>query len=293
MSKQLISLGVVIPTFIDSFEALSRLDFALDSVLKQELAPKQIVVSDDSPDFFSGRVKEICESKDSATLIFIRHLGAAGVSANSNNGLKLITTDFVHCLHQDDYIQHIDCYSRAASLLEGGEYSWVLLGGMASGLRITPKLRYGKIPLEVNLGLNSIGGPSAVIFPNIPSIRFSEDFTMLCDVNFFLHLQDTLGKPGMIDSCEIHYQMGEWQLQKRISDKDIHLELIKLNTQRKSELRDSLRLIFKYKDRRDVKLRGLMVMSSVSKKIRWRILAAIYKLYVESRLVVRRILDWR
>ncbi len=116
---------------------------------------------------------------------------------------------------------------------------------------------------------------------------------MLCDVNFFLHLQDTLGKPGMIDSCEIHYQMGEWQLQKRISDKDIHLELIKLNTQRKSELRDSLRLIFKYKDRRDVKLRGLMVMSSVSKKIRWRILAAIYKLYVESRLVVRRILDWR
>jgi glycosyltransferase involved in cell wall biosynthesis len=48
VSNNPISLGVVIPTYIDSIEALDRLDSTLESIIKQEFQPAQIVVSDDS-----------------------------------------------------------------------------------------------------------------------------------------------------------------------------------------------------------------------------------------------------
>ena len=290
VSGFLFSIGVVIPTFIESPEALARLNVTLDSILSQEFAPKQIVVSDDSPSKFSNVVQELCISKRGITVEYIKHLGAPGVSANSNHGISYLNTEFIHCLHQDDYLKNSNCYSSVKTILGNQSNSWVLLGGVASSTRIIPALINGRLPLEMNLGINTIGGPSAVIFPSLPEVRFSENFSMLCDVKLFLDLQDILGPPAVLDSVEIVYQMGEWQLQKRISDSEVISELLILNSQRREELRSSLNLVLNQKNRLDVKLRGLIVMSKVSKKLRWKVLVILFRCYVILRFRIRIIL---
>jgi glycosyltransferase involved in cell wall biosynthesis len=293
MTETSISLGVVIPTFIDSEEALFRLNSALDSVLTQNYSPRQIVVTDDSADNFSERVFELCESKNATNLEFIRHLGSPGVSTNSNNGLRFINTDFVHCLHQDDYLRNPDCYSSVAIILNEGEYSWVLLGGAAAGSRVIPRLRNGRIPAEINFGINTIGGPSAVIFPKKPDIKFSENLSMLCDIDLFLNLQDWLGEPCVIESSEVEYQMGGWQLQKRISNVQVLSELLELNSMHKGDLGNSLRYVFTYRHRQDVKLRALKVMSELNGKTHWAVIAAVYELSIHARSLIGRFLRMR
>ena len=144
-------------------------------------------------------------------------------------------------------------------------------------------------PREINLGINTIGGPSAAIFPNNQSLKFSEKFSMLCDVDLFLRLQDLLGEPAVIKSNEIEYQMGSWQLQKKISSSDLFKELVDLNTYRENELLASLLLVFRYRKRLDVKLRALEVMVQVTQLNRWRILSKLFHFYIELRYVIRRI----
>lgn len=283
------SLGVVIPAYIDSVEALNRLNLTLESIIKQRFQPAQIVVSDDSTLEYATQVKDLCDSKAGAIIEYVSHSGTRGVSANSNHGLNLLSTDFAHCLHQDDIIRNSDCYERVISVLGRNQNSWVLLGGVASGFRIIPKLREGRLPREINLGINTIGGPSAAIFPNIQSLKFSEKFNMLCDVDFFLKLQDLIGTPALIDSIEIEYTMGSWQLQKRISSSDLLEELTELNSQRKNELSSSLRLVFRYQNRQDVKLRALEVMARVTQLSRWKVLSTLFHSYIKFRYVMRRL----
>jgi glycosyltransferase involved in cell wall biosynthesis len=265
----------------------------LESIIKQEFQPAQIVVSDDSASEYASQVQKLCDSKKSVGIEYVVHIGSNGVSANSNHGMSFLSTDFVHCLHQDDFIRNADCYRRVVSLLKRNRNSWVLLGGIASGTRIIPKLREGKLPREINLGINTIGGPSAAIFPNDQSIKFSDKFSMLCDVDLFLKLQDAIGSPALIESNEIEYQMGGWQLQRRISNSDLLKELIDLNSYRENELRSSLWQVFKYGNRRDVKLRALKVMSQVTQNNRWKVSSKLFSSYVKFRYVIRKILKWK
>jgi len=277
------TFGVIIPTFINSSEDLNRLDAVLHSINFQTQPPDQIIVSDDSNSEFYPLIEKLLRRYPGLNSRLISNSGPKGVSGNSNNGLRNINTDFVHILHQDDCLINNDCYARISQYLEverGG--TWIILSGKTDDSDIRPMLRKGKLPKELILGVNSIGGPSSMVFSRIPSISFDVRFDMLCDVKMFLDLEEILGSPYIFTGAEIHYKMGPWQLQKRISDEKLFSELLILNSEFRSKYLPLIYRIFRMRKGRDIKLRSFYIASELSNRWYWNFAAFLYKIYSMS-----------
>lgn len=272
-----VSIGLVIPIYIKGASDLTNLEATLKSIERQQRLPDQIVITDDSEMLYFKSTDEILSKFHGLSIIYKKNPGPKGISANSNNGISELTTDYVHCLHQDDIIVQTDLYLRISSVLKKGELRWVLLGGKADGHRIIPSLVKGLLPTEALCGLNTIGGPSCVIFPNIPSLRFDPQFNMLCDVAFFFNAQSELGAPILITNPEIHYGMGEWQEQRRITESEVLSEVLKLTYVYSHFLDKSIIRVFGYRKRFEVKMRALRVLQAAngSSRLGWMIELAI------------------
>lgn len=272
-----VSIGLVIPIYIRSDSDLANLEATLKSIERLQCLPDQIVITDDSEMLHFQSTNEILSKFHGMNIIYKKNPGPKGISANSNNGISELTTDYVHCLHQDDIIVQADLYLRILSVLKEGELRWVLLGGEADGHRIIPGLVKGLLPAEALCGLNTIGGPSCVIFPNIPSLRFDPQFNMLCDVAFFFNTQSELGAPILFTNPEIHYGMGEWQEQRRIAESEVLSEALKLTFVHSHFLYESIIRVFGYRKRFEVKMRALRVLqvANRSSRLGWMIELAI------------------
>lgn len=290
-----VSIGLVIPIYIRSARDLVNLEITLKSVEKLQRLPDQIVITDDSEISHFQSTMEILSNFHGLGFIYKKNLGTKGISANSNNGISELTTDYVHCLHQDDIIIHEDLYLRILSVLKKRELLWVLLGGTADGHRIIPDLVNGLLPTEALCGLNTIGGPSCVIFPNIPSLRFDTRFNMLCDVAFFFNAQSELGAPILFTNSEIHYGMGEWQEQRRITEKDVLSEALKLTFSYSHFLNNCVFRVFRYRKRFEVKIRALWILRGANKSwpVRWIIQLAIVLIFLRLKAagVGRKLID--
>jgi glycosyltransferase involved in cell wall biosynthesis len=277
------SFGVIIPTFINSSEDLNRLDSVLHSINFQTQPPNQVVVSDDSTEEFYSLIEILLRKYPELNARLISNPGPKGVSENSNNGLRNINTDFVHILHQDDCLINNDCYARISQYLAGVRGgTWIILSGKTDESEIRPIIRKGKLPKELVLGVNSLGGPSSMIFSRIPSTTFDTRFDMLCDVKMFLDLEKAFGSPHIFTKPEIHYNMGPWQLQKRISEENLISELLLLNSEIRSNYLPLIYRIFRMKKGRDIKLRSIYIASEISSGWYWKLSLFFYKIYVVS-----------
>jgi glycosyltransferase involved in cell wall biosynthesis len=279
-----LTLGVVIPIYIRGAADLGNLENALKSIENQKSRPIEIVVSDDSDSHHFESTRQILSKFPSLNILYKINSGSTGISSNSNNGISYLTTDYVHCLHQDDSIIGDDLYSQITGSFNFQNSEWALLGGTANGNLIVPSLFKGFLPPEALCGINTIGGPSCVIFPNIPTLRFNTDFNMLCDVSFFFNAQKQLGAPRIFKDTHIFYGMGEWQEQRRIKEEDIFRESLKIFAENPHLLMNSIIRVFRYSKRYEVKIRALRVMQSHKRNALTLILSQFVIVCIRQRL---------
>ncbi len=256
------TLGVVIPIYIRGAADLANLENTLKSIESQKSRPMEIVVSDDSDSHQFDSTRHVLSKFPSLNILYKINSHSRGISSNSNNGISYLTTDYVHCLHQDDSIIGDDLYSRILGSFSIQNLEWALLGGTANGNLIIPSLVKGFLPPEALCGINTIGGPSCVIFPNIPALRFNTNFNMLCDVAFFFDAQKQLGAPRIFKDTYIFYGMGEWQEQRRIIEEAVFKECLQIIGENPHLLMNSIIRVFRYSKRYEVKIRALRVAQS-------------------------------
>lgn len=205
-------ISTVIPVHIRSDLDKNFLFRALTSLNSQELKPLEVILSvDKCPDFLIFQ-KEILQAFPGLNLLFIEHPNSLGISKNSNMGIYKASGDFIHVLHQDDWLFDSDIYSLLSATLRNTNRQFLLLSGMRLNRIYTPRF-----DLTALVGNNEVGGPTGVIFPNFGDLWFDENLVMLLDVDFVHNLINKFGKPKVIDRVCVEYGVSGDQAQNLVT----------------------------------------------------------------------------
>lgn len=221
------SITVVIPFIMRDQNSLEMLLKTLDSVCSQELIPYEVIVSDDSSIANSAQIEEsLSRFRDAhgkgLNIRRVHNSGLKGVAPNSNNGLKLVTSEWVHILHADDYVLRKELYSEILQEVSSNKNSnWFVLAGEVSRKIFRPEVSGEAIKNSVVLGLNCIGGPSAIIFRNDETLFYNENINNFCDIDFTYKCYLLYGEASTLKSVDIFYGVGDWQVQKQFGSEAI------------------------------------------------------------------------
>lgn len=214
------TLGTVIPVYIKNSSDWSQLRRALNSLRIQTQIPDTVLITDDSDSRNYSTLMELVSEFSDLPISVVRNLTNRGISENSNNGLNLIEAEFIHVLHQDDWLGSKNTYERAKEILSKNPGKFILLGSSGSDGASTPKFE-----ITALVGNNQFGGPSGVIFPSNLEVLFDPKLEMLCDVDFVYRLVLISGAPIILQGNQIQYGISDDQAQRRISRTSISEEI--------------------------------------------------------------------
>lgn len=214
------TLGTVIPVYIKNSSDWSQLRRALNSLRIQTQIPDTVLITDDSDSRNYSTLMELVSEFSELPISVVRNLTNRGISENSNNGLNLIEAEFIHVLHQDDWLGSKNTYERAKEILSKNPGKFILLGSSGSDGASTPKFE-----ITALVGNNQFGGPSGVIFPSNLEVLFDPKLKMLCDVDFVYRLVLISGAPIILQGNQIQYGISDDQAQRRISRTSISEEI--------------------------------------------------------------------
>ena len=277
------TLSTVIPVFYRNSDSGDQLRRALTSVVLQDFSPSQVILSDDSSVTDQPYVLQIVSEFESLPITYVKNFGKKGISGNSNNGIRLSTSNYIHVLHQDDFLAHGNVYRETIESLVRSNSGWAVLPFNSNGRVMTPTWR-----LEALVGLNEIGGPSGVVAKNCHFFEFDEQLELFNDVDLFFRFSKIYGEPSVTRSLSISYGSGDYQVQRNTSPAKAAAEYKYLSIKYGScYFLSFLRLLLR-SEHIDLKLFACKVLIS-SHKIN-RLLVPIYVLlWIVSRLQGRRL----
>ena len=206
------TISTVIPVFYRNSDSGDQLRRALASVALQEFSPSQVILSDDSSVLNQPNVLQIVSEFESLPITYVINLGKRGISGNSNNGIRLSASNYIHVLHQDDFLAHGNVYRDTIQNLVRSNSGWAVLPFNSNGRVVNPTWR-----LEALVGLNEIGGPSGVIAKNCQVFEFDEQLELFNDVDLFFRFSKIYGAPSVTRSLSIGYGSGDYQVQRNTS----------------------------------------------------------------------------
>jgi glycosyltransferase involved in cell wall biosynthesis len=165
----------------------------LDSVLQQDYADYEIIVSDDST---NDLISDIVRKRNIPNLSYVRNHPALGAPANWNNAMQMARGEFIKIMHHDDYFTRNDALSLFIKAFKEKPGA-----GLAfCSVRIYYKesddehiVRHTRTQLvrlrrqpEFLFFKNIIGNPSATMFRPMPGIEFNSAYRWLVDVDFYI-----------------------------------------------------------------------------------------------------------
>lgn len=201
MNEYFKSLGVCIPCYVRSERELEFLYRTLESLRSQILKPQEVVLSDDSPTPLAS--SQILASFPELNIRVVRNLFAKGIAGNSNFGVTFLNTEWVHVLHQDDWLREANSYRKIAEAAEALDqnHRWFLVAGMhEDGSNLVPEWKKSNL-----FGFNSVGGPSCLFTRKNDYIEYDERFRMLVDVKNYSDYFTVFGEPGIVTIPSICY----------------------------------------------------------------------------------------
>lgn len=222
------SLSVVIPVYLRNQEDCDFLVRALDSVAMQNLPPCEVIVSNDSASDFDSYLTNLVNDFSSLSINIVKNPTSRGISSNSNNGMRLVQSNYLHILHQDDWLIDTNVYQEIADHLYSRPDCFFLLPG-----QWLDNVSIPKFDLTALLGNNRFGGPSGIIFPGNSSIFFDERLSMLCDVDFVFQLYKKFGRPKIFERVVLEFGVSAGQAQNHIGQDRFSRELHTIFTKHK------------------------------------------------------------
>jgi glycosyltransferase involved in cell wall biosynthesis len=213
-------ITTVIPLYLDSGLPIEKFQKCIESISKQTLKPVEIIISDDSTKVdFSQEIKNFME-KISIPYRYIFFPEADGIGSNSNNGLKKVKSKYVHILHADDQLINFQVYEKMLKVLIEENRDWVIAGSLIEERSHFP--RYNNFLI---LGENSLGGPSAMFAKTESYLQYDPIFHMMVDVDQYVRISLKCGAPALILEPLIVCGVGDWQVQKKLSESEVFTEI--------------------------------------------------------------------
>jgi len=150
----------------------------------------------------------------------IRNNEKRGMGSNSNNGLANVKTEYVHILHSDDLLNSNTAYQVMLETIKTNNQRWVFAAGEIGGKIVIPALDDLLL-----VGQNSLGGPSGLFSKSEIYLRYDPNLKMMVDVEHYFRMIQSFGPPCIIEEPLISYGVGNWQVQRGISDGDVRREI--------------------------------------------------------------------
>lgn len=212
-------ITTIIPTYFDSGVPFSRFISCLESIGKQTIKPRKVIITDDSKD--SALIKRLQEVllDFHLPIEYVRNSNHRGMGSNSNNGLAKATSSYVHILHSDDCLSDNQAYEKMLEKISESQSGWVFSGGRAGANEQKPKLNKHLI-----FGINSLGGPSGLFARRENYLFYDTRLRMLVDVEQYSRILNEFGPPVTIEEPLIDYGVGIWQVQNNIKSREIVTE---------------------------------------------------------------------
>ena len=213
MNENLNNLGVCIPCHVKNENDLILLHRALESIRIQTLRPREIVISDDSPQSLDH--PKIIASFPELNIQVSRNSLTQGIASNSNFGVSHLTTDWIHVLHQDDWLSAPSSYEEIMNRIKEFDktHRWFLVSGNhEDGSTTLPVWKKSNL-----FGFNSIGGPSCLFTRTIDYIPYDERYRMLVDVKNYSDYFNSFGNPGVIGTPQLNYGNPPTRVSRNIS----------------------------------------------------------------------------
>jgi len=205
-----VTLAVIIPVFVNNLEGETQLYRALESVSRQSVLPSEVVLTVDKPRREDSLFTRLRRDFSELHILVVMNIGPRGISSNSNNGIRHVRSQYIHILHQDDWLIDANTYKELENYALS-DMSFLLLPGKRLNRFSIPKF-----DLTALLGNNRFGGPSGLIFPRDSTVFFDEELSMLCDVDFVFQLYKKFGKPEVFERFVIEYGVSDGQAQNHI-----------------------------------------------------------------------------
>ena len=245
--KNNLTISTLIPVYQDSGLPIEILEQTLKSVLAQSHPASEVIVSDDSSgEWLRYWIEEFNLIHDSS-IIYLKNPTRKGVSSNSNYVASQAKGELIHFLHSDDQLASKYVYEEAIMEFSNPSCKWLLLPGRMGETFTWPNLE------TLNLfGINTVGGPSALIIRKILFENFNEEISMLMDIEFFNRASREIGPPFILKELSIEYGSGSWQLQRSLNEKSVLDELSHLWRNKQINYSD-FRALFRIPDCWDVK----------------------------------------
>jgi glycosyltransferase involved in cell wall biosynthesis len=172
------------------------LEELVDSIVKQSYKNWEIIVSDDSKDYF---IRDFCKE-----LPFIRyyHNGSRGKSSiNLNNAISKAHGEIIKPMFQDDYFVSSNALQKIVDSMSG----WPLpYWGICRSSNHKPY--HVEDIFSLATGNNRYGCPSTLVFRRTP-LRFDENLVWLVDCEFYARMRMKYGYPELINTT---IQIGKW-----------------------------------------------------------------------------------
>lgn len=215
------TFGVCIPCHVESEADLELLTRALKSIESQTRKPLEIVLSDDTSNGLN--LEPLLKSFANLNLRILKNNLNRGIANNSNHGVLDLGTEWIHVLHQDDWLASESVYETILDYLsiQNLKNKWIVLGGIhEDNSEIIPKWND-----SILFGFNTIGGPSCLITRKSDFINFDPRFTMLVDVKNFSDYFIKYGHPAILESPVISYGDPKNRVSRNITAREYQNEI--------------------------------------------------------------------
>ncbi len=222
-------VSICIPTY----RQVEFLRKTLSSVLSQDFADYELIVSDDSSD---ASVENLLKEFDfNGKLRYFHNSPSLGSPANWNFAMKQAQGEYIKILHHDDFFTSENSLTKFVKFLdENPSSSFAFSGTVIDLLALKTKKIYSCSNKQFSKMTNApdrlffsnyIGAPSATIIRNDKTVFFDEKMKWLVDVDWYIKL--IYNNPKVIFSkepliCTVHGAEGQIT-QSVLLDKNIQI----------------------------------------------------------------------
>jgi glycosyltransferase involved in cell wall biosynthesis len=181
---------------IPAYKHAGFLKRCLDSVLNQEFADYEIVITDDTPD---DSLQRLVGQYSDDRIRYFKNEKALGSPLNWNEGIKKAKGEYIKILHHDDWFSSPHSLGRYIKLLDDNANADIAFSASSSTDSNDKQKTYiagnsflSNIKKEaetIYLG-NQLGAPSVCIFRN-KGYLFDPELIWLVDVDFYIQVIKT------------------------------------------------------------------------------------------------------
>ncbi len=174
------------------------INFLLKSIENQTYTDYEIIISDHS---LSSIIKDECDNWNHLNLTYYKNdTGIGSAAKNLNFAISKAKGEYIKTIFQDDYFHSENALKEMMENVS--DAGWGAVGTYHcyednTNNLVSPLSPKYDNPTKVLCGINTISGPSVILFKNDNNF-FDEDLVWLNDVEFYYRLYKKYGNPILL-----------------------------------------------------------------------------------------------